>query len=250
MSTDAGRIPDIYKYCDGWCERCRFRARCAHSLDSEACARAVATSHEALDRFFDEVFASPDDRMPHALHGTDVWLESLDRLNDTSADLSADDFERAIAESERHRALTEAHPLVTAASTYGELTRGVLAALDRIADALGDERVDLALDALDRHAAMISTKMLRAASCLVPAPLPRSPPDNGPHAAQSDANGSAKVVRLLIRESQQAWRTLMEPGRAMADGVPAAMIARLEAIDARVSAAFPSAMAFVRPGFD
>jgi hypothetical protein len=35
-----------------------------------------------------------------------------------------------------------------------------------------------------------------------------------------------------------------------ADGVPAAMAARLDDLDAHLAAAFPRAMAFVRAGFD
>jgi hypothetical protein len=35
-----------------------------------------------------------------------------------------------------------------------------------------------------------------------------------------------------------------------ADGVPAAMIARLDDLDDHLGAAFPNAMAFVRAGFD
>ena len=42
----------------------------------------------------------------------------------------------------------------------------------------------------------------------------------------------------------------MEAGRAAADGVPARLVAELQAIDAAVLQRFPNAMAFVRPGFD
>jgi len=35
-----------------------------------------------------------------------------------------------------------------------------------------------------------------------------------------------------------------------ADGVPSAMIARLDDLDTHLAAAFPEAMAFVRAGFD
>jgi hypothetical protein len=65
-----------------------------------------------------------------------------------------------------------------------------------------------------------------------------------------DANGTAKLVRLLIRESREAWQVLMQPGHAIGDGVPARMIARLDALDEAVAARFPDAMAFVRPGLD
>ena len=67
---------------------------------------------------------------------------------------------------------------------------------------------------------------------------------------QSDANGSAKVARLLIDDARRAWRVLMEAGRAAADGVPARLAAVLDELDHDVAARFPNAMEFVRPGFD
>jgi hypothetical protein len=74
--------------------------------------------------------------------------------------------------------------------------------------------------------------------------------DFDPVDRQSDANGSAKIARLLIADSRAAWRVLMELGRATADGVPAQLVARLDEIDAGLARRFPHAMAFVRPGFD
>jgi len=58
--------------------------------------------------------------------------------------------------------------------------------------------------------------------------------DFDPGDTQSDANGSAKVALLLIEESRQAWRVLMEPGRAAANGVPARLIATLDAMESEL----------------
>jgi hypothetical protein len=67
---------------------------------------------------------------------------------------------------------------------------------------------------------------------------------------QSDSNGSAKVALLLIEESRQAWRVLMRPGCALADGLPARFITALEALETELLHRFPRALDFVRPGFD
>jgi hypothetical protein len=67
---------------------------------------------------------------------------------------------------------------------------------------------------------------------------------------QSDANGTAKLVRLLIRESRDAWEVLAQVGSSESDELARGMIARLEALDALVDVRFPRAMDFVRPGFD
>ena len=54
----------------------------------------------------------------------------------------------------------------------------------------------------------------------------------------------------MIAESRDAWGVLMQIGSLGADGVPAAMVRRLEHLDANVANAFPRAMSFVRAGFD
>ena len=64
----------------------------------------------------------------------------------------------------------------------------------------------------------------------------------------SDANGSAKVGRLAIAESCDAWAVLRAlPG---VDAVAASMIRRLSDMDAELARLCPAALAFVRPGFD
>ena len=69
-------------------------------------------------------------------------------------------------------------------------------------------------------------------------------------AIRSDGDGCAKLARLVIAESREAWEVLMQVGRATANGVPAKMVERLEALDDEIAASFPRAMQFVRPGFD
>ena len=88
----------------------------------------------------------------------------------------------------------------------------------------------------------ISAKVFRA--------VVGNPEDDFEDEVQNDANGSAKVARLMIDESERAWRTLMEPGKATADGVPARLVKLLDELDAGLEARFPKAMEFVRPGFD
>ena len=67
---------------------------------------------------------------------------------------------------------------------------------------------------------------------------------------QTDYDGSAKVALIAIRESRAAWSTLMEAGKAAADGVPVRAVKTLDDLDAAVRERFPRAEQFVRPGFD
>jgi hypothetical protein len=208
-------VPGIYHFCDSWCERCRFRPRC---------------------RLFRDILDGRTSEPPDAARGPDGPGD--DRLADTIA---------------RHHNLALAHPLRREAHDYAELTRGVLRGLEPILEARGDEVSLLAVETLARHANLIGSKTFRAALGLVPddpAIASARGDSNGPDVPHSDANGSAKVVRLLIAESRVAWRALMREGHARANGVPAAMVARLDDLDRQVASAFPRAMEFVRPGFD
>ena len=136
-----------------------------------------------------------------------------------------------------------ATPLVRSARDYCLTALPILQALRPICLQRGDEEVLDALETLEAVAPLVASKIYRAVS-------QRQEDDDNPDEVQSDANGSAKVARLVIADSLRAWRVMMERGRATADGVPAQLVRRLEELDAGVAAHFPLAMEFMRPGFD
>lgn len=72
-------------------------------------------------------------------------------------------------------------------------------------------------------------------------------PGFDPAEPQSDGFGAAGMALCLIRESRQAWRILMEPGRATANGVPARLVDLLTRLEGATLERFPLAEAFVRP---
>jgi hypothetical protein len=67
---------------------------------------------------------------------------------------------------------------------------------------------------------------------------------------QNDKNGSAKVARLAIAESIDAWRTLFEAGDTPVDASIRGTANLLEQMDRDLAVRFPLSMEFVRPGFD
>ncbi len=64
---------------------------------------------------------------------------------------------------------------------------------------------------------------------------------------QNDWNGSAKVALISVERSEAAWRTI---AAASSDPAAAIFADQLAALRGLLIAAFPNAMAFVRPGFD
>jgi hypothetical protein len=98
------------------------------------------------------------------------------------------------------------------------------------------------------HSLPVASKARRAVHELVDADDEAVDRTRDPRGVQSDGNGSAKVVRLLIGESIVAWRAAEDHAGDQRDA--AAMIRLLGMLDAELDRAFPFAIEFVRQGFD
>jgi hypothetical protein len=133
--------------------------------------------------------------------------------------------------------------LVVRGGEYAQSGFPVLQALRPILSARSDVSATDAAERLEEMLATVASKVFRAVSSALDS-------DFDPSDVQSDSNGSAKVALLLIEESRQAWRALMQPGCALADGLPARFIGMLDALEADLQRRFPRALEFVRPGFD
>ena len=170
------------------------------------------------------------------------WLEEVLAYRPTEEEIRRIEAQ----ENERDR-LMAADPLVLDARDYGTIA-------DRIARALqgdlagGDAIILAALETIERHALCIGAKTWRAVSGRIRTHLDDD--EDVDEDLQSDANGSAKITRLMVQESREAWLVLMQVGRAAADGVPTKMIERLDRLDRDLERRFPRAMEFIRPGFD
>jgi len=134
-------------------------------------------------------------------------------------------------------------PVVAQAAGYAQAAWPAIQALRPILQAKGEQAAVETSDRLEEMCATIASKIFRAVSGTFN--VGADPGD-----VQSDANGSAKVALLLIEESRQAWRDLMQPGTAVADGLPARFVVMLDEIETGLLQRFPRAFEFVRPGFD
>jgi hypothetical protein len=175
----------------------------------------------------------------------------IEELGDM-AGLHAADLDRILAEcataanpdaDAERRAAAAQLPLALAAHEYAELSWRALQGLRGL---IAARRDPIGLDACNR----LEEMCLTVASKIVRAVAGAGQPDYDPGDTQTDPNGSAKVALLLIEESRQAWRVLMQPGRARGGGAPAGFVARLDALEAGVLRTFPRAFEFIRPGFD
>ncbi|HKB10111.1 MAG TPA: hypothetical protein VKD69_05645 [Vicinamibacterales bacterium] len=221
---DPRLIPGIYNYCDGRCPRCPFTERC------------LAFGENARDDEADAVEAS--------LERTIAMLTEIARREGVDLSAIADRQEAAAVVTLDH----ERDPLVARARDYSTIAWRVSRAVTPGVAARGDPAAIDAVETIEWFSSRIAAKVYRAVCGRADAAGADGPGDHTE--VQTDFDGSAKAALLGMRESRLAWLTLMEAGKASADGVPALAVKVLDDLDAAVRERFPHAEQFVRPGFD
>lgn len=226
-------IDGIHNYCDRCCWRCAFADRCA-------CSSLASADVKRQPR-------DPTRAVAATVVGT--LSQAMSTVRQVAMDLGIDihaspatvaDVARAI---EAKMAIARRDPLVKRAEEYTRQAWPIARALRPMLTDRSDRPVLDAVERLEEIAGTIASKVYRAISNTLE-------PDFDDAAVQSDANGSAKIARLLIDDSRRAWRVLTEAGRAAADGVPQRMVVLLDDLEHGLAARFPRALEFVRPGFD
>jgi len=233
LPGDADRIDFISAYCDRWCERCAYTARCS-AYASDVAAGMCGDPAEGLELALGRprlVVAPP----PIGFEADD---EFEDDLLETAEELAEAD--RILEDSDRRVA---ASPITALSFEYAagacEWLRAHGAALRNQADpVLGEALTIVAYDA-----AFIGAKLQRALSGRDHA----RHLDDDEDRIQNDWNGSAKVALISLERSEAAWRTIAQ---ADGDERPSLLAARANELRRQVLDEFPDAPAFVRPGFD
>lgn len=175
------------------------------------------------------------------------WHDALD-----VPPMTPEDVAEYTADQQRRDALTEQHSIVQNASLYSRRVRD-WCLLQYPSRPAADPVVSLAWDSIHTLSLTVSVKACRAAHELVDRDMGREEDWRDrtldPRGVQSDGNGTAKLLRLILRELLDAWRVVAaDPDER--GGNPAAMMSLLQAVDHDLASAFPYAMEFVRPGFD
>jgi hypothetical protein len=235
-ASDPRLISGIYNYCHRRCPQCAFTDRCLtfrHMRNDEA---------RQPERDVLEEVAHNAERTVDLLK---AWCEregiDFEKLRDEAG---AEDRQTEAARVENE---VEADPLYVLAFTYTRAAFDLVSGLERLAPLhQWSPVVREALETIGWYAGMVSTKVGRALYGLAE----RNPRGTDDDPVQNDWNGSAKVARMAIAESQRAWDTLLLVGQAPANAPLRQTRTLLDRIDAAIATRFPRAMDFVRPGFD
>ena len=258
-SEDPANISGIYNYCDRWCERCGFTARCLSFKMSEARDRRKAETPSA--RRSDEENAAFWDAIAvnFALTLRLVRREAKKRGIDLDSPAALSEANREERRLER-KAAREGSALHAGAIAYLDAGRILL---DRLTPELRDTEQALnlqlrlgtgapdataaeirdALEVVQWYLFFIDAKLQRAVSSR----LNKRPgfEDGFP----SDADGSAKIALVAIDRSLAAWALLRQHLTGESDAI-IDLLVQLERLRQAVEREFPHARSFKRPGFD
>lgn len=249
MASDKSFIPGIYNYCDRWCERCAFTARCR---TYERASRYEQGDSEDLSDALQGVHAELEESM--------ALLDAM--LQEHEVTITEADLEAAAAAQEEQQQKSREHPLVQLGSAYTEaagrwlqkpdLTQPFSARLQQQAELglVSEAQINTAIrqlqeqfDVISYYRIFVPPKIYRAVSGLLAATdEERSDP-------QSDYRGSAKIAVLGIRNSMAALQQLL-PLLPEEEEALIGLLARLQQLERLLLETIPDCMQFKRPGFD
>jgi hypothetical protein len=252
LAGDPRFIPGIYNYCDAWCERCAFTARCLNYAMGQEMEAEVSRSRDSENEaFWDELHETFESTME----------ETEDQAEETDFDLDEEEFQESIREHEEIHEAAQAQPCSRTAMRYIDVADAWLRSHEGLLDGKADEPEASAppdragtepssgaaglrdcLEVVRWYQRQIYIKLCRAATGMIRGEL------EGNEYDPQDANGSAKVALLGIERSIAAWATLQHRFPDHEDIVLA--LGTLKRLLRQVEASFPNARAFRHPGFD
>jgi hypothetical protein len=237
-------IPSIYNYCDRWCERCAFTARCMNYAMSEAQFGDVERDldNDAFWQKLTEMF--------------EMTLEMVTEMaEEQGIDLDAIDVEETMAEHERANEEAESHDICQAAKAYPEMvnawydaTNDLIRTRPEMLPSRDDEKsasMEDAFEVIFWYQHQIYVKLMRS---LTGAAEEREEPEFWQEFPK-DSDGSAKVALIGIDRSISAWDRLLKIFPDQETKI-LNILFHLERLRRNVEKEFPEARAFVRPGFD
>lgn len=259
-------ISGIYNYCDRWCERCPFTARCL----------AYATEKA------DDDLADPE---AHDINNAKFWsrLESIfqeaheiimEWAEEAGIDLETIEAEATSADREQRRHDAKQHNLSLSARRYAEMVQQWLGEEFAVEAQVHDDQpgtpksaaedidVSDAVEVIRWYQFFVAVKLFRALMASENDLAEEESSSDEIFAAAgiddehglieafgSDSDGSAKIALIAIDRSSSAWRVMQDALPEKADSI-VPLLLELERLRRAAEQAFPHARDFIRPGFD
>lgn len=252
LAENKNFIPGIYNYCDRWCERCPFTARCMNF----AMTREYDDDPEASDIHNEKFWQS----LSEIFKVTREMIE--ESAEEMGIDLDAIDYEEASRDEAVKDKIAKNHECCRAAKKYYQMVDEFFESeytpslrvvdqsgakkppeLQKIAKLEGPATLEELVEIIYWYHHFIYVKLMRAV---------RGALGNTPDILEDfpkDSDGSAKVALIAIDRSMAAWGAMLDhfPSHR---GQLLTIIKHLAGLRRRAERVFPEARNFIRPGFD
>ncbi|HYJ89163.1 MAG TPA: hypothetical protein VEW46_24065 [Pyrinomonadaceae bacterium] len=239
-------ISGIHNYCDRWCERCNFTARCAvyaieeadPDINPDRCDIHNAKFWQKLSSIFKETHEMISE-----------WAEK------NGLDLSEEALAPIGEEIEKQRRHTHNHPLAQAAEKYAFAVREWFAKefehlqpisdmSPKLADAgEPDSAISDYVEVIQWYQFFIAAKTIRGLMSRI------DEDDYSDRKDSRDSDGSAKAALIAIDRSIGAWKVVSDARPDDADAIRGFLF-QLERLRSEAEREFPNARDFTRPGLD
>ncbi|RAK02101.1 hypothetical protein LX87_00216 [Larkinella arboricola] len=247
MKEEVELIPNIYNYCDSWCERCPFTKRCQNFAKQHP----EGLKQSSMDA---ETLVS---RLMETLELTKNYVEKARQQRVLPEHRAIEEETKAVAPAKE----SAGNPLTALCDDYLRQTAAWLKQEKNLLEQAGhqqafetnlglrteQEAIDLlnklkdAWEIIKWYRTLIPVKVVSALQ--VNSGLNRTP------TLQAYFNGKAKLVLVSVDQSLLAWHTLLENYPEKTDDV-LDMLVLLGRIRQQMEEAFPEARNFQRPGLD
>jgi hypothetical protein len=227
-------IPSIHNYCDRWCERCAFTARCSAFAGEPLTIDDENISKKAFVAQLEANFAETKEMLRQLTQDIGLDLSTLQDQEFAQYLQGEEDF-------------VQSHPLTKLAENYRRKAEETLKNKDQwlIFSVLDKNIQNELLETIIWYQPFIQAKVQRGLSGIIDF-------DGSENLAelnnsQSDANGSIKVGLIAVERSIRAWTTLSTEENSV---VIEPLIDLLKTIKKETGKKFIKAQDFMRPGFD
>ncbi len=257
-------ILGIYNYCDRWCERCPFTARClVYATEKADDASADPEAHDINSAKF---WSRLESMFQEAHEMILEWAEE--------AGVDVETIEDEAAGREQQRLDAKQHDLSLAARRYAEMVQRWFTEEFAVEHQVHDdttgksknteEDIDVsdAIEVIRWYQFFVAAKVFRALMGLddeaaddtltADEMFADTEIDDGEElieAGGDDSDGSAKIALIAVDRSLSAWRVMQRSLAEKADSIRPILI-ELERLRRTAEQIFPHARDFIRPGFD
>lgn len=264
LAANRDFISGIYNYCDRWCERCPFTARCLvyateKEEDDDPESRDITNAKfwSRMEKIFQEAHEMIQE-----------WAE------EAGVDLETIETDAALADREQQRLDAKHHEISLSARRYAEMVQRWFEEEFAVEQNVHDDTtgkskcteddidVSDAIDVIRWYQFFVAAKVFRALMArdrpVIEVDLSSDDlfagteieDDEAPiEALGDDGDGSAKIALIAIDRSSSAWRVMQSSLPEKAESIMQ-MLLELERLRRATEQAFPDAKDFIRPGFD